>query len=328
MNKSQFFHKPNAIEITKGKRLIETDSYNLEEILEIIESLENNDDYFLRIKSDLLPFKIPKKSTRHGKELRINMPETIKGHQNSNRSPFAYIFKSMSRIRNPYLFCYSYRPLKSNDRIPRKISLVNCVDGAQLYAYTQKYSTGFKMEEFSEARRVENEGAQIEVSIPSREPKVEKYLFKFISFPIIDNENKYAIIYSLRTEGHNCKDKLITNISFEKRDSSKDSDFIAFCDHEIAGFLCLTEHYWKNGNKIPMQMSPFVIPTNKIIRLNKIVNNKVVIEKLDKNKKAKDYALTEQHRELVFWAAIQKYDPYETFYRRAEIDGPLKDASW
>jgi len=321
MNKSEFFHKPSVREITKGKTPIEASS----NLLSIVESIDNN--HFLRIKRDLHPFETPKKFLRHGKELRIIMPPTIGEHIQRRKTPVEYRLESMDKIKDPYYACYSFYPLREGNK--RKISLVSCVDGAKLYYYVYHFSTGIEILDFDDAQRVNKDGAEIKVRVPSRTPKKKAYLFKFTSFPVADDFNKYAVAYSLNTEGHNCEDKLHTNISYKFQGAREHSKFVSFCDHEIAAYLWLIDYFHnEKHNLIPWQMSHFAIPTNRIIELDKTLQNKVVIERLDKSNEPKDYALTEQDREVFFWAAVKKYDPQKTFFRRNTIDGLLKDAPY
>lgn len=321
MNKSQFFNKPTVTEITKGKTAVEADS----NLINIITSLKENQ--FLRITRELNFFENPKKFMRHAPDLKIAMPSTIREQIEAKKAPVIYRLQTMKNIRDPYYACYSHVPLKTNDRITRKISLVNCVDGAQLYAYMQNNSTSTKILDFDESLRVGKDGAQVIVSVPSRTPKESNHKIKFISLPVIDNEDKYGIAYSLRTEGHDCMDKLVTNIAFNLPYFKKDSHFVSFCDHEIAAYLHLIDYFHnEKQNIIPLQMSLFAIPTNEIIELKKSLENKVVIEKLNEKGQLKDYPLTESEKELFYWGAVQKYGPESTFYRKNSIDGLLKDA--
>ncbi|MBU0930130.1 MAG: hypothetical protein KJ623_03585 [Nanoarchaeota archaeon] len=321
MNKSQYFRKPTAKEITKGKSALEADS----NLINAIESLK--EDQFLRIKRELHSFEKPKKFIRHAPDLKIVMPSTIREHIEARKTPVIYRLETMKDIKDPYYACYSHVPLRTNDRTTRRISLVNCVDGAQLYAYMQNNSAGAKVLDFDESLKAEKEGAQVIVSIPSRTPKQSNHKIKFISFPVTDNENKYAIAYSLRTEGHDCMDKLITNTSFNLPYFKKDSHFVSFCDHEIAAYLHLIDYFHnEKKNVTPYQMSLFAIPTNKIIELKKDLENKVVIEKPNKEGLLMDYPLTESEKELFYWAAVNKYGPEKTFYRKNTKDGLLKDA--
>ncbi len=323
MNKEKFFKKPRADEIKKDKKAIETDS----NLLDYVEKLQNDEEHFLRIKKDLNPFRKPKKFIRHGPELKIEMPHTIRDHVKKGKIPVQYRNETMKNIEDPYYVCYSYQPLKTREKIPRRISLVNCVDAAKIYSYS--YPNRIKIIEcFSDSKRVNKDGAQVMMSVPSRQSKERNYIFKLISVPVIDDKNKYAVAYSLNTEGHNCKDKLITNISFNLPYFKKDSLFLSFCDHEIAAYFYLMDTLHNNGNDIPLEMSLFAIPSNRLLDVNKTLENKVVIEREDDNGKLKDYALTESDKELFFWALVKKYGPSKIAYRTKSKDGNLRDYSW
>ncbi|MFA5176432.1 MAG: hypothetical protein WC413_04220 [Candidatus Nanoarchaeia archaeon] len=312
MNKEAYFSRPTADQIIKGKTLIEADR----NLLYLIENIKENEA--LVITTELNPFENSKKYLRHSTELRLKMPQTIAEHIRLKQPPVHFREEAFNNLTDSNYSGYIFSPLKEREQLKRKVSLVNCVKGAKLFTYCTN-NTPIDIQEYS-AKRASKEGASVIVSVPSRTPKKDRHLFKFISVPTVDNENKYAIAYSLRTEGHNCGDKLFTNVAYKYESSREDTSYITFDTHEIAAYLALCDHFWnKEKNIIPLQMSHFAIPTDLIINLNKKLQKQAVIQR-DKNLGT----LTEAEFEKFFWAAVKKYGHNKTFFRTDK----LKEANW
>lgn len=52
-------------------------------------------------------------------------------------------------------------PLIGNDWRKRKVPLVECLEGARLFAYAHQIGNSIRVKPYSDARRVETEGAEV-----------------------------------------------------------------------------------------------------------------------------------------------------------------------
>ena len=101
------------------------------------------------------------------------------------------------------------------------------------------------------------------------------------------------------------------------------------CAHEIAAYLTLIDNEWEEyKNIIPLQMSPFAIPTHLTVDYYKRWNNNILIR--DKSLSSKDQLRKPNRAELeiALWTLVKKMKHDKTFFAKASRDGNLRDYNW
>jgi hypothetical protein len=186
---------------------------------------------------------------------------------------------------------YSFTPLRPGINIDsrvRRISLVECLEGARMAAYVDqvKMVHPIKIDEYLNAQKVLVEGAIVPFEVPSRSKKIPRYKFRFESVAVNPRRSKeewrkFAIGWKIKTD-HSCERKR-WHINYMGGTSSR--EFI-FCAHEAVAYREFAKRMWQNGNKNPMVMSQFVQPSDLAIELYKRALDSVLV--YDELLKSKD----------------------------------------
>jgi len=316
MKKKNFFGENTAAEIKKLKNVRKI-SANL---VEIIYNLDNCEALILEV--DLIPtrYKNARKFMKHGVEVKLPRVRSLEGAIKRSKTPIQLREEKFNSIKNNAYCGYSFKPIIGTDKRTRKVSLVECIQGAKLYAYSnQERGPRVNVKPYDNARRVSKEGAEVIVEVPSRTEKQSRQQFKFSSVPVIDNSEKLAISYNLSTD-HNCPSKRF-NIRYRFEKDKESSRAFNFCAHEIAGYLAIVDFYWKeNKNIIPLQMSQFAIPTQETVNFyQKLCNNCLIHPKKQKIRK-----LHRAEQEILLWGLVYKKGHDKTFFATEKI----RDYSW
>lgn len=316
MKKKNFFRENTEAQI-KYKPLKEV-SNNL---VDTIYNLDNRKALILKV--DLLPerYENSGKFMKHGIEVKLPRVRSLERAIERSKTPIQLREEKFNSIKNNAYCGYSFKPIFGTDKRTRKVSLVECIQGTKLYAYsTQELGPRIDVKPYDNARRVSKDGAEVIVEVSSRTEKQSRQQFKFSSIPIIDNSEKLAIAYNLSTD-HNCQSKRF-NIRYRFEQDKESSRIFNFCAHEIAGYLAIIDFYWKeHKNIIPLQMSQFVIPTQETVNFYQKLCNNCLIHP-SKNQKPRKLHRAEQ--EILLWGLVYKKGHDKTFFATEKI----RDYSW
>lgn len=298
-----FFKKETVASIRK-KDKIEASNNLVEKILD----LENKD--YLEIKRDLVPeHYTPKRFLKHGTELKLQRTYSQRETLEKKLIPVRQRQEAFNKIKHPFYSGYTFVP-SSKDRKIRKVSLTNCLEAAKLYFYAENLASKISIKAYSDSQRVKKEGAVFAVKVPSREKKKHSYEFNLVSVPFIDNDEKYTISSSIRTEGHLCKEKQFM-FRYKYGTSKEGSDYHYICAHEIAAYIKVAETSWnKDKNIVPLQMSQFVLPTQFFVDYYKKLENNCLIDGKNLNKAEK---------EILLWSLVQKQGHDKTCFATEKI---------
>jgi len=263
-----------------------------------------------------------RKFQKHGPEVRLRRFGSAQEAIKAGRTPVQLREEALDSIRNKNgAYCaYSFKPVSGLDFRTRKVSLVDCLEGAQIYAYAHQQHVPIDVKAYDGAARVAREGAEIVVSVPSREEKGDRYTFKFSSVPVSDNSEKFAVANSISTD-HACGDKRF-NIRYKNFQDKANSRVFNFCAHEIAGYMEIMDHYIREGkNIVPLQMNPFALPTQETVDFYKKLANNCLIKTGDDPRPRK---LNDAEREILLWGLVSKLGHDRTFYATEK----LRDYDW
>lgn len=268
---------------------------------------------------------------KHGPELKLPRSYTRLEALGSN-SPQEIRVQTLENIPEDIIpCCYSFKPYFGNDTKTRRISLTTCLEGTRLFCMSEQVKgEKIKVKPYDKAKIIEKEGAQIRVEVPSREVGKSPYEFMFSFVPVKDTEEKKVIWLELNSN-HTCNYKTFRELKYNSQGSKEFSKTMDFCPHEVAGYLAIIDYYFNQDkrNFIPLQMSPFVIPSLSTVKFNVALRNNVVLHdptsKTDGNfrkPKQGDY-------EKLNWIRLKLIEDYkETFFASNKRDGKIKDYRW
>jgi hypothetical protein len=272
---------------------------------------------------DIVPTRYnPRKFMKHGNEVKIKRYRTIDDLLVGRDEPVKVREESFEKMRGNFYCGYSFMPVVGKDRRKRKVPLVECMEGAKIFTYSEN-GPKIKIHAYDDSFRVDKEGAEIIASVPSRMEKDPRHEFKFSSVPVKDNKNKWRIAYELATD-HNCGSKRF-NIRYRYMDDKESSKVFNFCSHEIAAYLKITDHYLKNEkNHVPLQMSQFAIPTQETADFYTNMDNSCLKEYIDDKGKTKLRNLNRAEKEILLWNYVKQEGHDKTFFATDK----LKDYDW
>lgn len=331
----QFFRESTKAEI---KRKSYIDFKELGD-LPIIASLDPNE---YTIVPDFIPrgYESYRKFMKHGPEVQIKRIFTLEQAVRLGKTPVQLREEAFDAIKG-YNYCgYTILPIMPTEKTgpelriderKRKIPLVECVEGARIFAYARQTGVPLKVNPYPDAKRVRIDGAEVIVDVPSRHMRGRftegmRMQFKLMSVPFFDCREKYAISFNIGSD-HSCPSKRF-NIRYRYTDDKESSGIVNICAHEIAAYLELIQQQSDKKNIIPLQMCQFAIPTQETVDYYLKWENNVLVK--DESLKAKDKLKkpNRAHKEIALWALVHSLKHDATFYSRASRDGNVQDYNW
>jgi len=315
--KKQFFQGTTKAEIKKKKQV---DIAKLSDIAKLMP------DEFAVI-NPLVPeeYDTARKFMKHGPEVKIARAYTLAQAVELGKTPLQLREDAFNSIKSHEYCGYSFMPL-GKDRRKRKVSLLECLEGARIFAYSHQVpGTGIKVKTYADAKRARKDGAVVIASVPSREKDEGRMEFKLMSVPLIDSPEKYAITYGFGSD-HSCGAKRF-NIRYRYVNEKESSEVVNVCCHEIAAYLELIQQEWtQHKNIIPLQMCPFAIPSQATVDFYLKLENNVLVSDNEKEDKLRKPNRAE--KEISLWALVQTLGHDKTFYADKSRDGDVRDYKW
>jgi hypothetical protein len=294
-----------------------------------LSELEPSSEYLILPSQKLVPinYESSRKFMKHGIEVKPRRYSTIEEAVVIGKTPVQLRERAFNEIQD-YHFCgYSFMPI-SRDKRKRKVALIECLEGARLFAYSRQVpGTNIIIKPYDDSKKVRTEGAEIVCNVPSRTEGESRIQFKLMSVPIIDCPEKYLVSQNLGSD-HSCGSKRF-NIRYKYAEDKESSGIVNICAHEIAGYLEIIDFYLnQEKNVIPLQMSQFAIPTQFTVENYLNMCNNVLIE--DKLIKSKDHLRkpNSAEKEIMLWGLVKRYGHDKTFYARNDRDGLVQKYDW
>lgn len=332
ISKKQLFKRPSAEKILKDKEittLVRSDelAYKIDELNEnqvlVVMSNIIPQQYFPQTENPVMSYhrtEASRKFLKHAPEVKLRRQYSLEQMIRERKVPVELRKDAFDSINNPYNSCYSYMPIGKDER-RRRVSLKDCVDAGKLYWYSENSNAKIELKNYGtreKAARVEKEGSTFVVSVPSRTQKKPRYQFKLMEVPTQDTMNKYAIWRTMFSD-HACE-SLRYKIGYKFYDDKESSNVFNFDAHEIAAYLKIVESLWHNEkNIVPLQMSPFAIPTEDTIKFYEKARNNVVVCYLDKEGQPKYAPLNAAELEIALWSKVKKDGHDKTFYATKKL---------
>jgi len=317
MARKQFFRDSTMAEIRK-KALVDRHVSELD-----------GGEYVILDSSLLVPkgYDSARKFMKHGPEVKPRRIYNLDQATREARTPVQLREEAFNKIKDPFYSGYSFMPV-GKDKRKRRVSLVECLEGAQIYAYANQIpGTNIKVKPYDNAKRVRIEGTEAIIDVPSREAKKPRTKFKLTSVPVIDSPEKHLVSLGIGSD-HSCGSKRF-NIRYKYSDDKEGSGIVNMCAHEIAGYLGLVDFYLnERKNLIPLQMSQFAIPTQETVNHYLKLENNVLVK--DNSLKSKDQLRkpNRAEKEIALWNLVKKLGHDRTFYSKGSRDGNLADYDW
>lgn len=317
--KKAFFKEATKAEI-KEKGFVET--------LRLADAVHIDSSQYM-IVPEFVPrgFESARKFMKHGAEVKPKRFYSLKQAIYDGRVPVLLRENAFNSIQGHNYCGYSFLPL-SRDQRKRKVSLIECLEGARIFAYAnQTFGTYIKVKPYDDAKKVRIEGAEVVVNVPSRTESERRIQFKFSSVPMIDSPEKYGISLNIGSD-HSCGSKRF-NIRYRYSDDKESSGIVNICAHEIAGYLQLAQdEISEKKNLIPLQMCQFAIPSQETVNYYLKLENNVLVRDESLECKDKLRKLNRAEKEIALWALVEEYGHDRTFYAGRSKDGNVRDYNW
>ena len=317
--KKPFFQEATKAEI-KRKKLVEV------ERLADVEKLQDNE---YAVFPSYVPrgFASARKFMKHGQEVKPKRYWSLEQAVKETKTPVQLREVAFDSIEGHYFCGYSFMPL-GKDRRKRKVSLIECLEGARIYAYSHQVDNAkIKIKPYDDAKRVRIDGTEVVVEVPSRTAGERKFRFKLISVPVIDSIEKYVVSLNIGSD-HSCSSKRF-NIRYKYTDDKEGSGIVNVCGHEIAAYFELIDFYWNTRkNIIPLQMCQFAIPSQRTVNYYLKFENNVLIKDENLTSKDKLRKPNRADKEIALWSFVRAFKHDATFFSMAERDGNLRNYKW
>lgn len=275
----------------------------------------------------IIPYFIPeiyknsRKFMKHASEVKLKRVYSIEEltKYRKIKTPVQMRAEAFDKIKGHFFSGYSFMPVAGKDKRKRKVSLVECLEGARIFAYSHQKKIPIKIKIYDKAERVKSEGADAVVEVPSRTEKEKRIQFKMVCIPLMDYPYKYAVSFSINSD-HSCPSKRFGEIRYRYFHEKESSRIINLCAHEIAAYFKLIEKELnEKKNIVPLQMSQFAIPTQKTVDCYlKWENNTLIYDKNLKTK-SKIRKPNSAEKEIGLWALVEKFGHDATFYSQEKI---------
>lgn len=317
--KKAFFQEKSIGDIKKGRKV------KVDNFLEILRL--QDEDFLILIPFVPRGYESARKFMKHGPEVKPKRFYSLEQALKDGRTPVQLREEAFNNIQG-YNFCgYTFMPL-GRDRRKRKVSLIECLEGVRLFAYSnQTHGAEILIKPYADSKRVRVDGAEIVAKVPSRTEKEPKIQLKFISVPVVDSSEKYAISLNLGSD-HSCSAKRF-NIRYRYTDDKEGSGIVNMCAHEIAAYLKIIEYFWnEKKNLIPLQMCQFAIPTQETVDYYLKLGNNVLIRDPELKSKSQLRKLNRAEKEIALWDLVGALGHDRTFYSKKSKDGDVSDYGW
>ncbi len=277
-----------------------------------------------------------KKCYKYGDLISLNQPRTPKQAQELKKTPLEILLQDLkileSKEKAPSEYIgYSFQPIQGDDKRKKIVPFSWLLEATRLASYElqqpQEFAQsieklGSKIKPYGDAKATATQGSTLVVLVPSR-TRQEPYEIKVQHLPTQDNQEKFAIIYSLITEGG--PPHSFWNIKYPEEE--KDDTF-TFYPHSIKAVLdCCIYYKTEHDNLVPYNLTPFFIPSKALVDIYKRIKNNLVIKGTGNYSSEK---LRKPHLDevcILSGQAITQLGIPQSLWQ-SQRDGKLKDYNW
>ncbi len=276
-----------------------------------------------------------RKCYKHGDEIILSQPRTQGEAYMCREIPLAIRARDFSRLTTmreediDYV-AYSFRPVQGRDTEKRRVPFVWLLEGARIFAYAENMASGIKVEPYADSVRARREGSDVVVAVPSRTKRKSRYKMKLEHVATEGVTERRAVAWSLRSQfnSENSIAHSTYNIRYTFDQGAEGSDVFTFYPHDIAGYYATINHYLKQHNPTPLEMSPIALPSRMMADFYMKLCNNVLIYDGFLTSKDKMRKLHIDEKSILIARAIGKYGHDATMFADGARDGKLKDYNW
>jgi len=314
-----FFKSATKAQI-KAKELVEAKT--------IKQFAKLNTGQYLILSCDIIPrgYESARKFMKHGPEVKPKRFYSLDQAVKEGKTPVQLREDAFDSLDFDVRYCgYTFMPL-GRDRRKRKVSLIECLDGARLFAYSHQSGEKIKIKPYDNSKRVKIDGAEVICEVPSTTEGKDSYPFKLTAVPVVDCNEKNAVSLNLGSD-HSCGAKRF-NIRYRYSDDKESSGIVNICSHEIAAYLQLIQNYMDRKNLIPLQMCQIAIPSQETVDFYLKLENNLLIRDQGLETKDKLRHPNRAEKEIALWDFVKVLGHDRTFYSKKSRDGTVSDYNW
>ncbi len=342
MSKEQFFSYPHTVKsILEGRTRIDHLGRDL------VDVIVGAGDAVVITGERLVPYsKMITEGYRHaqnflkrGPEVHIPVSATQNEATNYQIGPGRRRLRAFEDVKSDERRCgYVWRSMR--DGVRRKVHLVDCVEGAKIFAFSHRSGNPedtLVAKRYTRVGNVHDVGGAYDCRVPSRSRDLQ-FSFVLHSVPMLGTQEQHYVWTNLHSSGHGGG---VVGKNLDTRCGSKQYDKLTFrsvvgehvfCPHEIAVYLEISKRAGKDAQgKIMLQ--PFALPTPSTVGFYKKCRTQVLLQEIKRSTQGKELKtrrpLNEAELEVLLWrfTALQGYvDGW--FASESKHGQRLRDYAW
>ncbi|HLC72491.1 MAG TPA: hypothetical protein VJH37_02820 [Candidatus Nanoarchaeia archaeon] len=342
LNKENFFSYPTTVKaITEGRTRIEHLGRDLVDVIATAEDAavitgERIIPYSKRMKEG---YRHAQNFLKRGEEVYIPVPARQEEALRLQVGPGRRRLRAFEGVKPDERKCgYVWRSMR--DGVRRKVHLVDCIEGAKIFAFS--HQTGISdsvlaVKKYTHVGNVQEAGGAYDCRAPSRSRDLQ-FSFVLHSVPLLGTKEQHYVWTNLHSSGHGGG---VVGKNLDTRCGSKQYDKLTFrsvvgehvfCPHEIAAYLEISRKAGKDGQgKIMLQ--PFALPTPATVEFYKRCRNQVLLREIKRGPLGKERKthrpLNEAELEVLLWRFTARQGYVDSWYASESRHGQrLRDYHW
>ncbi len=342
LSKEQFFSYPSTVKaIREGRTILDHLGRDL------VDVIATAGDAAVITGEQLVPYskrmaygyRHAQNFLKRGPEVHIPVPATQDEATNYRIGPGRRRLRAFEGVKPDERKCgYVWRSMR--DGLRRKVHLVDCVEGAKIFAFSHRSSDAHDalvVKKYTDVRNVNDAGGSYDCRVPSRSRDLQ---FSFIlhSVPMLGTQEQHYVWTNLHSSGHSGG---VVGKNLDTRCGSKQYDKLTFrtpvgqhifCAHEIAAYLAISTKAGKDAEgKIMLQ--PFALPAPATVDFYKKCRNQVLLQEHKRGPLGKQRithrTLNEAELEVLLWRFTARQGYVDSWFASESRHGQrLRDYAW
>ena len=274
-----------------------------------------------------------RKCYKHGDLIALDQPQTQEEAYRTEEIPLAIRARCFGLLQEKKeeeinVIGYSFRPVQGRDRRKRVVPFVWLLEAVRLFGYAENMTRGIEVIPYDDASRVKYEGASIICTVPSRVKKKTRYRIRLEHVSVDGVTERRAVAWSLKSNFDIDPEHSTWNMRYTWEYDRQGSDRFTFYPHDIAAYISVIGHYWKQHNLTPIEMSPLALPSRQEAMIyTKLCNNVMIYDPtLAGKRKLRKLHLDEKC--ILLGRSIKILGHDESMYWDPGRDGKLKNYEW
>lgn len=332
INKKEFFKRPSVGEIRRKNLVLldENQSLNKKDLVKrILDSDAQTDS--LELSKELIP-----ENMKRGLFADYKNPRNITRALSNELLPYQLrevAIEDLAKRKENNTIGFFFYPATSGDNRARVFTIDDCFEGAKLFAYSTQIedNEGRKgiviQDKYLGGEHNSKKGAIIGFKVPSTTTKSPRYEFTMLPIPIINNDYKNVLIWSLEHKAGSSGRAVSPREHFSGYtylfvDGRNTTNQIIFDKHKVAAYIALARREAYLNNKTVMDANPFVWPSELGARIHKFAKQNIVV---NDNGRRRHLRLEEVSNILMVSATM--YGANAVFYNDKKRD-PMIQELW